>query len=254
MSRLSLLYHDVGEGEVVPLSGFPGMIPGRYKLSMIEFSAHLAGLSNAGLHFSSDIVDPEGSLITFDDGGASTPYIADALEAFGWRGCFFIVTDLVGSRGFASWPEIADIASRGHLVGSHSATHPERLNSLSYDSVRHEWTRSCAELSERLASPIVCASVPGGFWSRSVAQAAADAGIQALFTSRPSLASCRMGGVLNLGRFCVTNSRNAEWVVNVARGSGTARAISLAGWLAKELAKTVGGKRYLSLRRMILRE
>lgn len=36
----------------------------------------------------------------FDDGGASALLAAMALERHGWRGHFFVVSDLVGKPGF----------------------------------------------------------------------------------------------------------------------------------------------------------
>jgi peptidoglycan/xylan/chitin deacetylase (PgdA/CDA1 family) len=61
--------------------------------------------------------------LTFDDGPdpTFTPRVLDALDAHGVRATFF----LVGSQARRHPELVRRIASAGHAIGSHSATHPD---------------------------------------------------------------------------------------------------------------------------------
>src|SRR5262249_60003963 len=68
-------------------------------------------------------------LITVDDGGVSYHrFIADRLEERGWRGHAFVSTDFIGAPGFLTASEIRELDDRGHIIGSHSASHPSRFS------------------------------------------------------------------------------------------------------------------------------
>ena len=64
-----------------------------------RFSEHLAAIAATGARPG---VDPgrSPSMLTFDDGGASSIWIADELERHQLRGAFFIVTARIGTPGF----------------------------------------------------------------------------------------------------------------------------------------------------------
>ncbi len=59
--------------------------------------------------------------LTFDDGpNGYTPAVLDALKSYGIKATFFIVGDMAKAH-----PEVlAEIAAEGHLLGNHSASHP----------------------------------------------------------------------------------------------------------------------------------
>jgi len=77
-----------------------------------------------------DLTRPGGTCCSqFDDGGTSAVSIGDALAVRGWKGHFFIVTGLIGSRTFLTGAEIRYLHSCGHVVGSHSDTHPDIFRS-----------------------------------------------------------------------------------------------------------------------------
>src|ERR1700758_1507171 len=104
--------------------------------------------------------------LTFDDGelGAYT-HVADELERYGWRGHFFITTDWIGRTGFLNRWQIRDLQRRGHVIGSHSCSHPERMSHLSCEALRREWSESCGILNDILGEKTRVASVPGGYYS-----------------------------------------------------------------------------------------
>src|SRR5436309_14436796 len=107
MRAQSIMYHDVVEDGDFTSSGFPGEGANVYKLTRENFEHHL------------DAIRAPGTLLTFDDGGASFHHpIAGMLEARGWRGYFFITTDRIGTPGFLTEAELRDLHARGHIIGS----------------------------------------------------------------------------------------------------------------------------------------
>src|SRR5207237_524407 len=133
-------------------------------------------------------------LLTLDDGGKSALHIGDALCARSWRGHFFIVSNLLGARTFLASTDIRYLRSCGHLIGSHSHTHPDIFNALSPRRMLEEWHTSTDALSQVLGERCATAAVPGGDISPQVLESAAAAGLRALFTSEPSTSGWREPG------------------------------------------------------------
>lgn len=250
------MYHDV----LLPglASGREGAGPDRYKLSSAAFADHLAALAARVERPPAASDDPSalgaegGWSLTFDDGGASAVDIAQTLSARGWRGYFFVTSGTIGTRGFVDEDGVRELARLGHVVGSHSATHPARMSSLSADALLEEWRTSVEVLSDILGRPVRTASVPGGFYSRAVASTAARAGIATLFTSAPSRAVDEVAGCLVVGRYVVQRDTTAESAARAAAGSPGTWLRQYAGWSARRPLKALGGERYLQLRRLLV--
>lgn len=255
---INLLYHDVTMSGADDASGFAGPEAARYKLSQDEFARHMdrIGATVKTLPQSNPSgLDPSSQswTITFDDGGLSaSTTIADELERHGWRGWFFIATDFIGNPSFCSQDQLRDLHQRGHVIGSHSCSHPERISSCSAMRLRDEWSRSCDVLASIVGESITTASVPGGFYSTEVARAAANAGIRLLFNSEPTTHEFNVDGCRILGRF------------NIYRGMSAADAASLlssplrrwrqaAFWSVKKGAKSFAGPLYKAVRQRLLR-
>ncbi len=120
--------------------------------------------------------------LTVDDGKVSTfTTIAPEFEQLGWRGHFFITTDWIGRPGFLNKKQIRELHDRGHIIGSHSCSHPSQMWSLSSDELLREWNDSCARLSEIVGRAVTIASVPGGYYSPRVARYVAEAGLPRFF-------------------------------------------------------------------------
>lgn len=258
MSAIALMYHDVTPAGREDASGFPGGDAARYKLTPSAFDNHLAAIHvrTHGPAVAIDAVDlrrrPAPLLLTFDDGGASAVAIADRLERRGWRGHFFMTAAYVNRPGFLTAEQLRDLRRRGHLIGSHSYSHPLRMGRLPLDRLRDEWARSVALLADVLGEPVHTASVPGGHHSPEVARTAAEAGVRFLFTSEPSARMRRVGEMIVLGRYVVQRSTGAAVVAAVAAGSQAPRLRQLALWELKKAAKTAGGAAYLALRDRLL--
>ncbi|HMJ00422.1 MAG TPA: polysaccharide deacetylase family protein [Gaiellaceae bacterium] len=254
------MYHDVVEQESVDASGFPGGGPARYKLDWTLFDRHLGAIAAVGGKPASVVdfrdlgrrVTPWPLFLTFDDGGASAARIGDALTRMGWVGHFFIPVDYIGKPGFLDEAGTSRLAQMGHVIGTHSCSHPIPLSSLSEEQLLEEWGRSVNVLSEIIGSTVVSGSVPGGYCSRRVARTAALSGVKALFTSEPVRAVQQVEGCLLLGRYAILAGTPPELAVRLVRGELAPRFRQLASWRAKGVAKAVLGDSYRSLRTFLL--
>jgi peptidoglycan/xylan/chitin deacetylase (PgdA/CDA1 family) len=259
MRLIALEYHDVVDPGNPDMSGFPGNDAATYKLDRPTFVAHLEAIRRRELPHPTSVFkvpkQPQTAcpLLTFDDGGSSAGAIADLLDTLGWIGHFFITTGRIGTGGFVTKSQIQDLWHRGHVVGSHSESHPTRMAACTTDQLSREWTRSIDTLSSLLGAPVQIASVPGGYYDRRVATTAAAAGIEVLFTSEPTTRRHIVGNCCVLGRYTMRHDSTALTAAAIAGGRLGPRLSQAITWNAKKAAKVVAGKHYLRLRSWLLR-
>jgi peptidoglycan/xylan/chitin deacetylase (PgdA/CDA1 family) len=259
LGATSLMYHDVMAGDDADHSGFPGPAAAVYKLSQPLFERHLEAISAAGLApqivSATDWPSQTPLFLTFDDGGISaTEVIAPLLERRGWLGHFFATTNCIGRPGFLSPKQLRDLAAQGHLIGSHSASHPTRMSQLTRSQLLQEWTFSRARLEDILGTPVETASVPGGYYSRAVGETAAEAGYRVLFCSEPTSRVRRVARCWLLGRYYLQRGTNEFTAAGFAAGRWGPCLRQTLLWNVKKAAKTVAGEPYLRLRRMLLEQ
>ena len=125
------------------------------------------------------------------------------------------------------------------------------MSQLTDAQLREEWTRSVGVLEEVLQERVTVAAVPGGYYSRRVAEAAVSAGIQVLFTSEPVTRIERVGSCSVLGRFTLRRNSGAEYVQRLVRQSPLARGGQWARWNLKKIAKRLAGDTYLRVRKVL---
>jgi peptidoglycan/xylan/chitin deacetylase (PgdA/CDA1 family) len=245
-----LIYHDVVAPEHRDTSGFPGKVAGRYKHDPVAFGEHLDALAVRGGIGVVRADEPRPRVaLTFDDGGSSALEIADALERRDMCGHFFITTARVGSAGFLDADGVRELHARGHVVGSHSHTHPRYMGRLPEDVLRHEWRESRERLAEILGAPPESAAIPGGFSSPALLRAADAAGYAILMTSEPSLRPRSVGGLEVLGRYTIWGNTRPATAAAYARGALPARTRLFVSWRVKSVAKRLGPETYQALRR-----
>lgn len=222
-----LMYHEVTDEPTS--SGFQRPSARNYVLPSRAFADQIArframalqprlvpelDLARAGRHI----------LLTFDDGGRSALVIGEDLARIGWRAHFFIVTSRIGERTFLDGDGIRALRGMGHLVGSHSHTHPDIFRDLPRPRMLDEWRTSARILEDLLAEPCTLASVPGGDISAAVLESADDAGFRFLFTSEPWTTPRRVGDCWILGRFCLKTGTSADSVEELVQFRGWRKA------------------------------
>lgn len=258
MRIIALEYHDVvGDGSWDE-SGFGGPAAATYKLTVARFDEHLRALQRIGCRITTSIADARAGetppvVLTFDDGGSGyAAHAADLLERHGWRGCVFMTTGWIGRPGFLTASDLRSLHERGHVIGTHSRGHPVRMSALPKPAIHEEWRTSVADLEDTLSTPVRVGSVPGGYHSRAVAEAAAAAGLTTLFTSEPESTARWVNGCAVIGRYTIRQGDSGAYAARLVGRSPRARAVQWARWNAKKLAKAAGGTAYLRLRERLL--
>lgn len=254
-----LLYHDVVADDRFDQSGFRGAGSDIYKLQVEQFDAHLQALhaafprGPAVLHADSGFLRHTPFMLTFDDGGESCiQQIAPRLERLGWRAHFFITTNRIGKRGFLSAAQIVALHRQGHIIGSHSASHPRRMSALDRDELLGEWRQSLKVLSELVGAPVRSASIPGGYSSHWVLETAAASDIRFLFSSEPTRRLRRFGQMQIIGRYSAKTATSAALAVSLAARFSGAQLKQWLYWNVLKVAKKSLGPRYPLLREQIL--
>jgi peptidoglycan/xylan/chitin deacetylase (PgdA/CDA1 family) len=237
MQPVSLLFHDVYVSDPSE-SGFNSPTADRYKMSAEEFDSQLEGLSRR----SAAGAEPR---LTFDDGGVSFhTVVADRLAARGLQAYCFVTTDFIGRPGFLDAAQIREIDARGHVIGTHSASHPTRFSALGYTDMLREWIVSRQRLEDVLGHAVTTGSVPGGYFSREVGETAAESGLSLLFNSEPVRAARVIDGCAIAGRFTIREGAPADLSGRLVHGTPWARSKEWAVWNAKGLVKPLLGSAY----------
>jgi peptidoglycan/xylan/chitin deacetylase (PgdA/CDA1 family) len=255
VNAVVLMYHDVTPIGRRDSSGFGGADAARYKLTTREFADHLSAIRARAERPPVTVAGLAGAmplLLSFDDGGEGAATAADALERLGWRGHFLVTTGWIARPGFLQKRTIRDLRARGHVIGSHSHTHPLRMSRCPEARLRDEWHTSTAILADILGDAVTCGSVPGGYCSPTVVTTAADAGIRFLFTSRPTVRAARVRDTWVLGRYVMQRFTTPAVAAGLAAGDLKPRLRQAAVWGAKGICKAIGGAHYLRVRGWLL--
>ena len=245
MRNVSLLFHDVFASNPSE-SGFRSPAADRYKLSLDDFRAQLTNLENLRIPDSGSRIPAV--RLTFDDGGVSYyTHAADELERRWWRGFCFVSTDFIDHAGFLTAAQLRDLDARGHTIGSHTASHPPRFSTLPAPRMREEWGDSRRRLEDLLGHAVTVASVPGGYFSSAVAEAAADEGVRTLFTSEPTTREIDASGLTLIGRYVIRRGHPADMAQRLALASPWTRCSEWAAWNAKAVVKPLLGASYAQI-------
>ncbi|HWC28158.1 MAG TPA: glycosyltransferase [Solirubrobacteraceae bacterium] len=242
----ALIYHDVREHPGEDPGGWQGPVAERYKIDLASFEEHLDAIAATGAEVGLLGADGDGPdvALTFDDGGSSALLAASALERRGWRGHFFLTTSRIGTAGFLAPDGVRALAERGHLVGSHSHTHPMYMGRLPESEILEEWQRSRDVLAAALGEPPSFASLPGGWQSATVVRAAARAGYRLLLTSEPGAPIGHLGELTVVGRYPIHAGTPARRVAGYASGGPLACGGARLEWQAKTAAKRLAPTLY----------
>ncbi len=213
LKAVSFMYHEVVDDPRE--SGFQRPTAMRYKRRTADFILDLDIIADkkAFIKRVTEIdIDKPGRYIflTFDDGGISAMRAAELLAQRGIKGHFFIVTSQIGDILFLSKNAIRELHQQGHVIGSHSHTHPANFTLLNIDQMYDEWHRSVAILSDIIGDTTITGSIPSGFICSNTIATAERAGIKYLFTSELRTKPWWHGNVLCFGRVCPQQNTPAK--------------------------------------------
>jgi len=249
---ISLMFHDVTDKPAS--SGFLQPSAQRYKHTRHQFRTYLNVVKKSGLDVLTgpddvSMAERSGVVFTFDDGGSSAMLAADLLEECNWRGTFLITTDLIDTPGFLTQRQIFELYRRGHVIGTHSCSHPDIFRLLTWFQKFTEWNKSREKLEQIIGERVTVASIPGGDGDRATIEAAAAARLDALFTSEWSVRPWLQTNVMCFGRAWMLRSTTPQtlsrWLRHPKIGLSPERSVRV----AKNAAKALMGPVYQRIMR-----
>ena len=180
-----------------------------------------------------------GVILTFDDGHRSNHRLAfPALQAAGAGADFFVNPAQVGTVGFATWPELREMAEAGMSIQSHGLDHRSYLTTLSPSRLREDLRRARLEIEEKMGQPVTLLAPPGGRAPRNLEQVAREVGYTHVFGSNPETISRDRRHTH--GRFAVTAGLDQLAFESLLRG-GRARFRAQLRYTVLALAKRALG-------------
>ncbi len=228
---VNLMYHDIVTSSDKS-SGFQNESAFQYKVEKTAFEEQIKALQGKDVVF------------TFDDGGESFINVAaPILEKYGFKGVFFIATDSIGTPGFLDAIQIKELDTRGHIIGSHSSSHPHNMSLLSDAEIEREWGASITVLEKILCHKVEIASIPNGYSSSIIIEKAKSAGIRYLYTSTPSDREVQIGEMHIIGRYVIHDKMTTDDVVGIVN-SGYVRKMKYLKWGVLEVLKGLLGSKY----------
>ena len=252
---VGLLYHDVVRARDFASTGFQGGGADVYKLDYEVFEQQVKQITASAGRPASLATDKvtgmqEPYLFTFDDGGiTSLTEIAPLLEQHGHKAHFFIPTRYIGQPGFLTSEQICALHLQGHDIGSHSHSHPSRISAMTRQGLLEEWGTSKKILEDMLSKPVLTGSIPGGYYSRAVAEAASEVGIKYLFSSEPTDKPWKINNTVLLGRYSIRRDTPSQMVIKLFVNQFPARLQQYIGWNIRKSLKKIGGELYLKVRK-----
>lgn len=238
-SSVVLMYHDIVTRDDKS-SGFQNDSAFPYKVEESVFEEQVKALQGKDVIF------------TFDDGGESFySKAAPILEKYGFRGVFFISTKYIGTPGFLTAGQVKELAERGHIIGSHSHTHPKVFSDLKPNDIKEEWNKSYAILNSILGETNLTASLPNGCSSKEVLNYAFAAGFTEVYTSEPTVKIRQINNKKVIGRYVVMELTSTQKVVKIVT-SKTTRLKLYVKWKLVVLVRTILGPLYGVLKAKLL--
>lgn len=234
-----LMYHDIVTA-TDKSSGFQNKNAFQYKVEESAFEKQVKALQGKEVVF------------TFDDGGESfLTKAAPLLERYGFKGVFFISTKYIGTQGFLTKEQVKELAERGHVVGSHSHTHPEIFTKLTKEEIHEEWQRSYEILKDILGEKDLPMSIPNGYASKTIMEEAIKSGFTDIYTSQPTTKTKLFQKHNVIGRYVVHDNITAEDVLRIVNSKGYRLKMALK-WHLLNVVKGVLGGAYDKLKAKIL--
>lgn len=247
MKQIVLMYHDIYHDNTAE-SGFQNATALKYKVSAENFEQQVAVI---GEYLRKNNLSASHVEFTFDDGGVSFLTVAaPILEKYGFRGTFFISTEYIGTEKFLDADQVRELARRGHRIGSHSHSHPERMSSMSQNEINEEWNVSNHILNGILGTTPSVASIPNGYKSRNVIMAMVISGITEIHTSTPTTSVKAFRDAIVKGRFAITCDDTPQSVITLI-SSPITRFRKETRQKLLDFTKAILGDAYLSIRKRL---
>lgn len=249
MNTINLMYHD-SYLQNKKESGFQEASANTYKIKRTAFLHQIQLIDN---YIKEKKLSKDAVRFTFDDGGSSFYTIfAPILEEYGYKGYFFITTKYIGSQGFMTEDQIRELDKKGHIIGGHSDTHRQRMNTLSYEDLLKDWGRCTEELKRITGHDVTCCSLPCGYMSNAMMKAIKQLNFTDVYTSEPKERVEYRQGLNVYGRYGIKDTMGDEYVLSIVSSPFVRLKIKIYKGVLN-LAKKILGGIYINIREKLLK-
>lgn len=146
---------------------------GYHSITQAQFDAYMTGETE---------LPDKSVMITFDDGYVDNyEYAYPILKKYGMTGTIFVITNLVGTKGYLTWPQIREMSAGGMEFGSHTISH-KPLTSYDQNGMRQELAGSKTILEQHLGKDCTYIAFPEGMFNDMVMEETQHAGYRYAFT------------------------------------------------------------------------
>jgi peptidoglycan/xylan/chitin deacetylase (PgdA/CDA1 family) len=122
-------------------------------------------------------------VLTFDDGFIGNYLFAfNILEKYGYKATFFVTVNNISRNRYMSWDQLGVLYKNGHLIQSHTMTHP-MLGECDGSLITYELETSKKIIEDKIGAPVKYLSLPFGSSNERVITIAKELGYQGIFTS-----------------------------------------------------------------------
>lgn len=140
-------------------------------------------------HKRNSIPFPEKSIVITMDDGYSTQYTKayPEFKKHGFKAVIYVVTGLVGTQYFLSWPQLKEMQRTGHIqVGSHTLNHLDlkNLSNTDMQAVINEVAQSKILLENEMLVPVKHFAFPYGQFNQAVISELVNAGYETATTTQ----------------------------------------------------------------------
>jgi len=146
---------------------------------------------------------------------------------------------------------VKELAERGHVIGSHSHTHPEIFTKLSSEEIKHEWQLSSQVLNDILGEREYVASIPNGYVSKEILDTAIQYGFNTIYTSQPTTNIKTYKNSSLIGRYVILDDMSTEDVLRMVSSKGCQLKMA-AKWHLLNIVKGILGTSYETFKAKIL--
>ena len=189
MNHQILLYHEVTDfpertRKIRKMSPADSLLTKQFEEQM----AYLSDRPNTKVVTADDIfaevqVSAQKVVLTFDDGFIGNYLFAfNILEKYGYQATFFVTVDNISRNRYMSWDQLGALHKNGHLIQSHTMTHP-MLGECDESQITYELETSKKIIEDRIGAPVKYLSLPFGSSNKRVITIAKQLGYQGIFAS-----------------------------------------------------------------------
>ncbi|MBI5055379.1 MAG: polysaccharide deacetylase family protein [Nitrospirae bacterium] len=231
-----------------------------YSLSTSQFTEQLNFIRDNGfsvcplesiLFEKDDIINP--IVITFDDGLIGNYRFAlPILQELNFKATFFVTVEYIEKARYMSWNQINEIHKCGHLVQSHTMTHP-MLGEIGDREIYYELSKSKEIIEEKVGEVVRYLSLPFGSYNDNVIKIAKEVGYKAILTS--DFNKKQYDEIpFQLGRIPIKDSHSLKTFGNlISQESNSRLGIIMCNCFKSSIKKAIGLGRYRRIYRFFNR-